>query len=79
MATIVVGIEDSPRGQDAVALACDLAGASGAEVLAVRAYPFDSRESAHYNPARTASGALPGTRRTTDPHRGLTRIATHHG
>ena len=41
VATIVVGIEDSLRGQDAVALAGDLARASGAEVLAVCAYPFD--------------------------------------
>ena len=49
MATIVVGIEDSLRAQDAVALAGDLARASGAEVLAVCAYPFDPRPAAHYN------------------------------
>ena len=42
VATIVVGIEDSLRAQDAVALAGDLARASGAEVLAVCAYPFDA-------------------------------------
>ena len=54
MATIVVGIEDSLRGQDAVALASDLARASGAEVLAVCAYPYDPRPDAHYNPAMQA-------------------------
>jgi nucleotide-binding universal stress UspA family protein len=47
--TIVVGIEDSLRGQDAVALAGDLARSSNAEVLAVCAYPFDDDPSAHYN------------------------------
>ena len=41
MATIIVGIEDSLRGQDAVALAGDLARATGAEVLAVCAFPYD--------------------------------------
>ena len=51
MTTIVVGIEDSLRGQDAVALAGDLARASASEVLAVCAYPFDDDPSAHYNPA----------------------------
>ena len=50
MPTIVVGIDDSLRGQDAVALAGDLARASAAEVLAVCAYPFDDDPSAHYNP-----------------------------
>src|SRR4051812_35024889 len=49
MATIVVGIEDSLRGEDAVALAGDLARNSTAEVLAVCAYPFDDDPSAHYN------------------------------
>jgi nucleotide-binding universal stress UspA family protein len=49
MATIVVGIEDSPRGRDAVALSSDLARATGAELLVVCAYPYDEREEAHYN------------------------------
>ena len=54
MATIVVGIEDSLRAQDAVALAGDLARASGAEVRAVCAYPFDPRPAAHYNASMRA-------------------------
>ena len=49
MTTIVVGVEDSFRAEDAVALARDLAGAMGADILAVSAYPFDDRPSAHYN------------------------------
>jgi nucleotide-binding universal stress UspA family protein len=48
--TIVVGIEDSLRGQDAVSVGGDIARASGAEVLAVCAYPYDNRVSAHFNP-----------------------------
>jgi nucleotide-binding universal stress UspA family protein len=51
VATIVVGVEDSFRAEDAVALARDLARAADANVLAVSAYPFDDRPSAHYNPA----------------------------
>ena len=54
MPTIVVGIEDSLRAQDAVALAGDLARASGAEVHAVCAYPFDTDPAAHYNFAMRA-------------------------
>jgi nucleotide-binding universal stress UspA family protein len=46
---IVVGIEDSFRAQDAVALAGDLARAAEAEVLAVNAFSFDDRPSRHYN------------------------------
>jgi nucleotide-binding universal stress UspA family protein len=46
---IVVGIEDSFRAQDAVALAGDLARAAEAEVLAVIAFSFDDRPSRHYN------------------------------
>jgi nucleotide-binding universal stress UspA family protein len=49
MSTIVVGIEDSLRAEDAVALAGDLARATGADVLAVCAYPFDDRPAAHFN------------------------------
>lgn len=47
--TIVVGIEDSFRAQDAVALAGDLARPAGAEVLAVGAFCFDDRPSEHFN------------------------------
>jgi nucleotide-binding universal stress UspA family protein len=49
VATIVVGVEDSFRAEDAVALADDLARAADAKILAVSAYPFDERPSAHYN------------------------------
>jgi nucleotide-binding universal stress UspA family protein len=49
VATIVVGIEDSLRAQDAVALAGELARTSGAQVRAVCAYPFDPRPAAHFN------------------------------
>ena len=49
VATIVVGVEDSFRAEDAVALAGDLARASDAEVLAVSVYRFDDRPSEHYN------------------------------
>jgi nucleotide-binding universal stress UspA family protein len=49
VATIVVGVEDSFRAEDALALVGDFARFAGAEVLAVSAYPFDDRPSAHYN------------------------------
>lgn len=55
MATIVVGIEDSLRAQDAVALAGELARASGAGVRAVCAYPFDPRPDAHFNDSMRAA------------------------
>jgi len=48
---IVVGVEDSFRAQDAIALAGDLARPAGAEVIAVSAFPFDERPSEHYNRA----------------------------
>lgn len=79
MATIVVGIEDSLRGQDAVALASDLARASGAEVLALCAYPYDPRPEAHYNPVmegplrEVAELAL---ERLIDPLRSATTVRT---
>jgi nucleotide-binding universal stress UspA family protein len=47
--TFVVGVEDSFRAQDAVALVGDLARPAEAEVLAVSAFDFDERPSAHYN------------------------------
>ena len=49
--TIIVGVDDSPRSEDAVALAGDLARAGGGEILAVGAFPFDDRPAAHFNPA----------------------------
>src|SRR5215470_8908323 len=49
MATIIVGVEDSPRSEDAVALAGTLARATGAEILAVCAFPYDDRPEAHFN------------------------------
>jgi nucleotide-binding universal stress UspA family protein len=55
VATIVLGVEDSFRADDAVALAGDLAGAAEAEVLAVSAYLFDDDPAAHYNLAIRAS------------------------
>jgi nucleotide-binding universal stress UspA family protein len=47
--TFVVGVEDSFRAQDAIALAGDLARPAGAEVLAVSAFDFDDRPTEHYN------------------------------
>ncbi len=49
MATIIVGVDDSPRSQDAIALARALALASGAEVIAICAFPYDDRPEAHFN------------------------------
>lgn len=79
MATIVVGIEDSLRGEDAVALASELAEVSGAEVLAVCAYPFDPDPAAHYNPAMES--ALRGVAEATlarlcDPLRAVAHVRT---
>lgn len=48
-ATIVVGVEDSPRSEDAIALVRALADAAGADVLAVCAFPYDDRPEAHFN------------------------------
>lgn len=54
MATIIVGVEDSPRSQDAVALAGDLARITGAEILAVCAFPYDDRPASYFNPVMRA-------------------------
>jgi nucleotide-binding universal stress UspA family protein len=54
VATIIVGVDDTPRSEDAVALAGDLARATGAEVLAVCAFPYDDRPAAHFNPVMRA-------------------------
>ena len=51
MTTIIVGVDDSPRSEDAVALAGDLARAGDGQILAVGAFPFDDRPEAHFNPA----------------------------
>lgn len=42
---IIVGVDDSDRSKDAVALAAQLARGSGAELLLVCAYPYDDRPS----------------------------------
>jgi nucleotide-binding universal stress UspA family protein len=49
MSTIIVGVDDSPRSEDAIALAGTLARAAGAEIVAVCAFPFDDRPAAHFN------------------------------
>ena len=54
VATIIVGVEDSPRSQDAVALAGDLARITGAEILAVCAFPYDDHPASHFNPVMRA-------------------------
>jgi nucleotide-binding universal stress UspA family protein len=46
---IVVGVDDSPRSEDAIALAGVFARASRGEVLAVYAFPYDDRPEAHFN------------------------------
>jgi len=79
VATIVVGIEDSLRGEDAVALASELAQISDADVLAVCAYPYDPDPGAHYNPA--VGSALRGVAEATlallcDPLRAVAHVRT---
>lgn len=49
MPTIIVGVDDSPRSEDAIALAGALARAAGAEIVAVCAFPYDDRPEAHFN------------------------------
>src|SRR5206468_5909178 len=49
MATIIVGVDDSPRSEDAIALAGTLARAAGADIVAVCAFPYDDRPEAHFN------------------------------
>jgi nucleotide-binding universal stress UspA family protein len=77
VATIVVGIEDSLRGQDAAALAGDLARATGAELLAVCAYPYDDRPAAAYNPVMRApmrDAAQTTLERLCEPLSGLPHV-----
>ncbi len=45
MPKIIVGIDESDRSKDAVALAAQLARGSGAELVLVCAYPYDDRRS----------------------------------
>ena len=54
MSTIIVGVDDSPRSEDAVALAGTLARAAGADIVAVCAFPYDDRPEAHFNLAMRA-------------------------
>jgi nucleotide-binding universal stress UspA family protein len=49
MPTIIVGVEDSPRSEDAIALAGALARAAHASIVAVYAFPYDDRPEAHFN------------------------------
>jgi len=49
VATIMVGVDDTPRSEDAIALAGDLARSAGAEIVAVCAFPFDDHPEAHFN------------------------------
>jgi nucleotide-binding universal stress UspA family protein len=49
MPTVIVGVDDSPRSEDAIALAAALAGPADAEVVAVCAFPYDDRPQAHFN------------------------------
>jgi nucleotide-binding universal stress UspA family protein len=77
VATIIVGVEDSPRSEDAVALAGDLARITGAEVLAVCAFPYDERPAAHFNavmraPLNDAAWAI--LERLTEPLSDLPRV-----
>ena len=45
MPKIIVGVDESDRSKDAVALAAQLARGSGAELVLVCAYPYDDRPS----------------------------------
>jgi nucleotide-binding universal stress UspA family protein len=49
MSTIIVGVEDSPRSEDAVALAGAFARAAHASIVAVNVFPYDDRPEAHFN------------------------------
>lgn len=49
MPTIIVGVEDSPRSEDAIALARTIALTSGGSTIAVCAFPYDDRPEAHFN------------------------------
>ena len=49
MATIIVGVDDTPRSEDAIALAGDLARAAGARIVAVCAFAYDDDPDAHFN------------------------------
>jgi nucleotide-binding universal stress UspA family protein len=49
VATIIVGVDDTPRSEDAIALAGELARSAGAEIVAVCAFPFDDDPEAHFN------------------------------
>ena len=49
MPTIIVGVEESPRSEDAIALAGTFSRAAGADVVAVCAFPYDARPEAHFN------------------------------
>jgi nucleotide-binding universal stress UspA family protein len=49
MSTIIVGVEDSTRSEDAVALAGALSRPAHASIVAVSVFPYDDRPEAHFN------------------------------
>jgi nucleotide-binding universal stress UspA family protein len=49
MSTIIVGVEDSPRSEDAIALAGALSRAARASIVAINVFPYDDRPEAHFN------------------------------
>ena len=49
MPTIIAGVENSSRSEDAIALAGTFSRAAGADVVAVCAFPYDDRPEAHFN------------------------------
>jgi nucleotide-binding universal stress UspA family protein len=55
MPKIIVGVDESDRSKDAVALAAQLARGSGAELVLVCAYPYDDR------PSRVSNAEFRGT------------------
>jgi nucleotide-binding universal stress UspA family protein len=58
MTSILIGVDDSPRSEDAVAFAATLAAASGATVVLACAFPYEDTPSRVSNPdLRVALGA----------------------
>jgi nucleotide-binding universal stress UspA family protein len=55
MSSILIGVDDSPRSEDAVAFAGTLAAASGATVVLACAFPYDDTPSRASNPESRAA------------------------
>ena len=51
MSKIIVGVDESPGSADAISLASGLAGMTGAELLLVNVFPYDTRPSRALNAA----------------------------